>query len=491
MARPPQATTAQQNVTEVSSPVLLVGAFSDGGGITLQPDAQPLDDALDGYLGNLTDAGYKAGPGEMAIVPTLGKVAVGRVAVVGLGAENEAGPKQLRRASAIAARQRSEHHEVATLLHLAAAGGADATRAVTEGLMIGTYRYTDQKSEPRPSKIERVVLVGAEDEPVDRGVAVAEATFLARDLINEPASSLTPAALARKAEEVADVSGLECEVLDEAALERLGFGGIVGVAQGSDEPPRMIKLAYRPNGATRKIALVGKGVTYDTGGYSLKPPASMEMMKTDMAGGAAVIAAMSILHRLGVGVEVVGFIPATENLVSGGAIKPGDVLRQYGGRTVEVNNTDAEGRLVLADAFGFAAEEEPDAMLDIATLTGAMHVALGPRVTGLFANDDDLAAEVLAASEVAGEDMWRLPLVDAYRKELDSATADMRNSGSRYGSAITASMFLKEFVPAGLPWVHLDIAGTGRADSDREDQSKGGTAVGVRTIVAWLEGRAH
>ena len=253
----------------------------------------------------------------------------------------------------------------------------------------------------------------------------------------------------------------------------------------------MIKLAYRPTGATRKVAIVGKGVTYDTGGYSLKPPASMEMMKTDMAGGAAVIAAMSILHRLDVDVEVVGIIPATENLVSGAAIKPGDVLRQYGGRTVEVNNTDAEGRLVLADAFGLAAEEEPDAMLDIATLTGAMHIALGPRVTGLFANDDDLAAEILAASEVAGEDMWRLPLVDAYRKELDSATADMKNSGSRYGSAITASMFLKEFVPSGLPWVHLDIAGTGRADSDREDQSKGGTAVGVRTIVAWLEGRAH
>jgi len=490
MGRPPQATTAQMEALDVSSPVLLVGAFSKSGGYSLQDEASAIDERLDGHLGTLGEQGFKAGVGDVSIVPTLGRISAGRVAVVGLGPQDRAGPAEQRRAAAVATRQLAEYHEVASMLHLAVGGDA-ATRASTEGLILGTYRYTEMKSDPHPSKIERVVLVGGDDTKVDEGVAVAEATFLARDLINEPASSLTPTALARRAREAADVAGLGCEVFDKDALEKMGCGGIVGVAQGSAEPPCLIKLTYQPSQPKAKIALVGKGITYDTGGYSLKPPASMEQMKTDMAGGAAVIAAMSILGRLGVDVEVVGFIPASENLVSDRAIKPGDVLRQYGGRTIEVNNTDAEGRLVLADALGLAGEEEPDAIVDIATLTGSIHIALGSRVTGLFATDDTVAGEFLQASERAGEDMWRLPLVDAYRKELDSSTADMKNSGSRYGGAITAAMFLKEFVPPDIPWIHLDIAGTGRADSDHDEKSKGGTAVGVRTLVSWLERRSR
>jgi leucyl aminopeptidase len=491
MGRPPLATTADVSVIDVASPVLLVGAFAKSGAFTLQDEAHAIDAALGGHLEALDGTGFKAALGEVSEVPTLGRVPAQRVVVVGLGSRDTAGTKELRRAAASAARQLGEYHEIACALHLAFDDADAAARAATEGLLLGTYRYTDMKSDPHPSKIERLILIGAKDEPVDRGVAVGEATFLARDLINEPASSLTPIALARRAQEMADVSGLGCEVFDETALEEMGCGGILGVSQGSQQPPRLIKLSYSPTGANGKVVLVGKGVTYDSGGYSLKPAASMEQMKTDMAGGAVVIAAMSILRRLDVTVDVLGLIPATENLVSGSSIKPGDVLRQHGGKTVEVNNTDAEGRLVLADAFGVAGEEGADAILDIATLTGAIHIALGSRVTGMFSNDDTVAAEVLEASERAGEDMWRLPLVDAYKKELDSSIADMKNSGSRYGSAITAAIFLKEFVPPDTPWVHLDIAGTGRADSDYDDKSRGGTAVGVRTILAWLEGRSR
>ncbi|MGH2753833.1 MAG: leucyl aminopeptidase, partial [Actinomycetota bacterium] len=487
--RLPQATTLDADVLEVTSPVLLVGAFSDGGGITLQDEAAALDGALDGNLVSLGDGGFRASVGEIEVVPTFGRVPAGRVTIVGLGPKGDTGPSQLRRASAAASRRLADHQEIASLLHLVGDDGAASSRAVTEGLLLGTYRYTAMKSDPRPSKIQRIVLVGADDGVVARGVAAAEAVFLARDLINEPASTLTPAALARRAEEVADVAGLGCEIWDEKALEDLGCGGILGVGRGSVEPPRLIKLTYRPDGATDKVALVGKGITYDTGGYSLKPSASMEQMKTDMAGGAAVIAAMSALRRLDIDVEVVGFIPCSENMVSGASIKPGDVITLYGGKTVEVNNTDAEGRLVLADALGLACAEEPSAVIDIATLTGSIHIALGPRVSGLFANEDGLARELVEASERAGEEMWRMPIVDAYRKEIDSSTADMRNSGSRYGSAIIATLFLKEFVAPQIPWVHLDIAGTGRTDSDHDEKSKGGTAVGVRTLLTWLEDR--
>jgi leucyl aminopeptidase len=333
-------------------------------------------------------------------------------------------------------------------------------------------------------------MPGASAADVERGVALGEAICFARDLINEPASGLTPDALANKARELAAANGFECEILDEIALEERGFGGVIGVAKGSDEPPRLITLHYKPSGAKAKVALVGKGVTFDSGGLSLKDAKGMETMKTDMSGGAAVIAAIGAAARLKLPIEVLGFVPAVENLPSGDSIKPGDVIRHYNGKTVEVLNTDAEGRLILADALSFASEAKPEAIIDVATLTGSIMIALGRDITGLFANDDALATELETAANAAGEDLWRMPLYEAYNKELESEVADLKNIGIRWGGAIMAALFLQNFVPKGLPWAHLDIAGAARAESDSDEGPKGGTGIVMRTLFKWLEDRS-
>lgn len=311
--------------------------------------------------------------------------------------------------------------------------------------------------------------------------------MLARDLINEPAGTLTPEALARRAQEIADVEGLECTVLDETAIAERGLNGISTVAKGSGVPPRFIELGYRPEAPVAKVALVGKGVTFDSGGLSMKDPKSMETMKTDMSGAAAVIAAMSVLKRLAVRAEVTAYVPAVENMPSGNAVKPGDVIEHYGGNTSEVLNTDAEGRLILGDALALASEADPDAIVDVATLTGSIMIALGRDMIGLFSNDDELAASIDRAADRAGELIWRMPLHRDYRKQLDSEVADFKNVGTRYGGSIVAALFLNEFVPAGTPWVHLDIAGPARSESDDDDGPKGGTGSATRTLIAWLE----
>jgi leucyl aminopeptidase len=301
---------------------------------------------------------------------------------------------------------------------------------------------------------------------------------------------LSPEALAGRARELADVAGLECTVLDEEDLRAGNFGGILAVSQGSARPPRLIRLRHAPAHPKGKVALVGKGITFDSGGLSIKDAKSMETMKNDMAGAAAVIATMSALGRLGVNVEVEGFVPTCENMSGSRALKPGDVIVHRAGRTTEVNNTDAEGRLVLSDAITLACERKPDAVVDAATLTGGVLVALGRKSTGLFANDDALAGELERAAGSAGERLWRLPLYSDYRSELDSEVADMKNSGGRFGSSIIAALFLEEFVQGGVAWAHLDIAGTARTDSDSGELSRGATGVGVRTFLEWLEGRA-
>jgi leucyl aminopeptidase len=303
---------------------------------------------------------------------------------------------------------------------------------------------------------------------------------------------MTPDILARKAREVADVHGLECTVFEEDELRERGFGGLLDVSKGSSAPPRFIALRYAPEGARGKVALVGKGVTFDSGGLSIKPAKGMETMKTDMSGAAAVLGAMSGLVRLDVKTEVLAFIPATENMVSGDAIKPGDVITHYGGKTSEVLNTDAEGRLVLADALTYASEQEPDAIVDLATLTGAIQIALGKKIAGLFSNDDTLLREIEGAAESSGERLWHMPLAsDVYRSEIDSEVADIKNTGtsSPYGGASVAALFLREFVGEGIAWAHLDIAGSARADGDHEEVSRGGTGIGTRTLLSWLEGR--
>ncbi|HEX2195931.1 MAG TPA: leucyl aminopeptidase, partial [Actinomycetota bacterium] len=349
--------------------------------------------------------------------------------------------------------------------------------------------FTAFKSDPRPPKLQSVQVLGAAEADLEAGWTAAEATMRARDLVNEPAGSLTPSALAERAREIADVAGLDCVVWDEAELAERGFGGVLGVAQGSAQPPRFIQMHHRPDNPRAKVVLVGKGITYDSGGLSLKDAKSMETMKTDMSGAAAVVAAMGAVGRIRPDVEVLGLVPATENMPGGAAIKPGDVIRHYGGKTVEVLNTDAEGRLVLADALAYASEQEPDAIVDVATLTGAIMVALGTKAAGLFCNDDDMAARLIDAASDEGERLWRMPLFADYAADLESDVADLKNiSGARWGGSIVAAVFLQQFVGSGIKWAHLDIAGAARAEGPSAEISKGGTGTATRTLVSWVEG---
>jgi leucyl aminopeptidase len=318
---------------------------------------------------------------------------------------------------------------------------------------------------------------------------------MARDLVNEPAGAMTPRRLADVARDLADRHGLSVTVLDEVAIASEGLGGLAGVAQGSEEPPRLIELVYQPStpapgvgdGHVPTIALVGKGITFDSGGLSIKTADGMMTMKTDMSGAAAVLATMSALADLAVGSKVVAIVPTTENMPGGRAIKPGDVLKIRNGKTIEVLNTDAEGRLILADGLSLATEARPDAIVDLATLTGACVVALGGQIAGLMGNNDDLVGQVRAASDRAGELVWHLPLPAEYRKSIESEVADMKNISSPAGAggALTAGLILSEFVD-GVPWAHLDIAGPARSDADEGYTRKGGTGFGVRTLIELL-----
>ena len=486
----PQLVAVTEEPRSLACDALVVGAFSEGGAFALDDVAGDLDEACGETLSSyLSSSGFKAAVGELAVVPGGDAIAADAIAVVGLGERDELDRSALRRALGGAVRRLSERVTLGIALH---ADLDEAEDAAAEGLLLGSYKFTRYKSDPKPAKTQRALFLDADEQRLERAAVVAEATRLARDLTNEPASAITPSGLADKAREVADVAGLGCEVWGEEELRTHGFGGLLGVARGSTEPPRFIQLHYEPaQSAKSKVALVGKGVTFDSGGLSLKDAANMETMKTDMGGAAAVIATLSAVARLAPDVEVLGFVPTTENMPSGTAIRPGDVLTHYGGKTTEVLNTDAEGRLILADALAFASEQQPDAIVDVATLTGSIMVALGKKATGLFSNNDDLATELLTASDYAGEPVWRMPLYDTYKKELESEIADMKNVGSRWGGAIIAALFLRDFVGDGIPWAHLDIAGAARAESDYDENVKGGTGVAVRTLTRWIEERAR
>jgi leucyl aminopeptidase len=375
---------------------------------------------------------------------------------------------------------------------------------VTEGALLAAYRFDKYKQangDGRPAELAALAIVpagpggrgsggrGALTAALAAGQVRAAATNLARDLSNEPANALHPADLAAAARRVLAGKGVTVKVRDEKQLAKEGFGGIVGVGQGADHPPRLVELRYAPKGATGQVVLVGKGITFDSGGLSLKPPDSMKTMKTDMSGAAAVLATMSALADLDIGVAVTGYLASAENMPSGHAIRPGDVLTMKNGKTVEVLNTDAEGRLVMADALALGAAAKPDAIIDVATLTGACMIALGIRYSGLMANDEGLAAELLDAAAAAGEPTWRLPLPPEYHKDIESDVADLKNVGDRYGGALVAGLFLQEFVD-DRPWAHLDIAGPARAESEDGYLGKGSTGVAVRTLLSWLERRS-
>ena len=474
--------------TEVTADVVAVGATSDDGNFALGTAARSIDDVLEGGLSEHLDrSGFKGKIGSVAIVPTFGRVGPKTVAVVGLGKSGRE-PGDVRRAAGNAARKLTHYNVAASTLH--EAGDEDVAAAAAEGWHLGSYRFTKYKSDPQLSKLQQVLFLGETSEDLlNRSQARAHASITARDLTNEPASALWPETMADRARDIADAGDLELTVLDEMALESKGFGGLLAVGQGSVRPPRLLQLRHAPGNSSGKVALVGKGVTFDSGGLSLKDAKSMETMKTDMAGGAAVLGAMSALKKLDIGCEVIGIVPATENLPGDSAVKPGDVIRHYGGQTSEVLNTDAEGRLILADALAYASEQQPDAILDVATLTGAMMVALGRKAAGYFSNNDTLADEIELAASRAGERVWRMPLYDDYRSDMDSEIADIKNIGSRWGGAIYGALYLRDFVAKDIPWGHIDIAGPARAESDHDEISKGGSGVAARTLIAWIEER--
>ena len=443
----------------------------------------------------LAERGFEGKVGETATVP--GTHGGCTIVAVGVGDPARITAETLRRSAAALVKAAWRDARVATTLLAAAPATIDpalAAQAVAEGALLASYKFTPYKSDPKGCQIESLAVVGGGtpadpdiDRGIQRGVRVARAVTLARDVVNEPAGTMTPRRLAEIATQVADEEGLAIEVMDEIAIVNEGLGGLAGVAAGSDEPARLIRLTYDPPGATATLALVGKGITFDSGGLSIKTAEGMETMKTDKSGAAAVLGAMSAIPALallgGVPVKVIAIIPTTENMPGGSAVKPGDVLKIRNGKTVEVLNTDAEGRLVLADGLSLAVEAEVDAIIDLATLTGACVVALGRRIAGLMGNHEGWMGQVREASERAGESVWPLPLPEEYRKLIDSEVADIKNiGGGRYAGALTAGLFLKEFV-GDVPWVHLDIAGPARSDDDEGYLSKGGTGFGVRTIL--------
>ena len=325
-------------------------------------------------------------------------------------------------------------------------------------------------------------------EAVEYASAVVEGVALARDLVNEPGGKLTSPAFANRVRRMASGSGIGVKVLDEAGIKRAKMGGLLGVNRGSSRPPRFVELDYRPKGkASGCIALVGKGLTFDAGGLSIKPAQGMMHMKMDMAGAAAVVGAFSVLPVLAPKCRVRGYLPMTDNMLGGDATRPGDVLTIRNGKTIEVLNTDAEGRLVLADALSLASEAKPDAIVDLATLTGACVVALGPKIAGLMGRNDNFLTQVEVASQRSGERVWQLPLPDSYRKMVDSSVADMKNIGGPDAGAITAGLILQEFVATGIPWAHLDIAGPAFADTDDAEVCKGGTGFGVRLLLELIQ----
>jgi leucyl aminopeptidase len=411
--------------------------------------------------------------------------------LVGLGESPVAG--DFRKIGAAAARAAAKQPAlVADLLGpLEAAARPAAADVLAQGLLLGSYRYEQYQDTPDGVVLASATVVAKGGsraaDAVARGVAIGTAVCLGRDLVNTPGGALTPKVFAAKAVSEGEAVGLEVEVLDKAAIKKAKMGGLLGVNQGSTEEPRFVIMRYVPEGKPKgKVALVGKGLTFDAGGLSIKPPSSMETMKNDMGGGAAVVAAMTLVPLLAPKVQVTAYIPMTDNMLGGNAMRVGDVLTARNGTTMEVLNTDAEGRLILADALCLAVEDEPDAIIDAATLTGASMVALGDKMAGIMGNHEGLVDRVLAAAESQGEYAWHLPLPEHLRPLIDSDVADLRNIATKpFGGALTAGLFLQEFVE-DVPWVHIDLAGPAFASAPWDETTKGGTGYGVRTIAGVL-----
>ncbi|WP_327423603.1 leucyl aminopeptidase [Streptomyces sp. NBC_01527] len=488
---------------------LVVGVAKGAKGPVVAPGAEAVDKAFDGKLATVLETlGASGAEGEVTKLPAPAGLKVPVVIAVGLGSvpEKDAAfdAEALRRAAGSAARALAGSKKAGFALPVASVEDAEA---VAEGALLGAYAFTayqggenklaakDKKNGNGPkSPLAEVALLGAKPRDkafkaaAERAVAVVEEINRARDLINTPPNDLYPESFAAVATAVGKEHGVKVQVLDEKALVKGGFGGLLGVGQGSTHGPRLVKLAYTHPKAEKTLALVGKGITYDSGGISLKPAGHNETMKCDMSGAAAVFATVVAAARLGLQVNVTGWLALAENMPSGNATRPGDVLRMYSGKTVEVLNTDAEGRLVLADALTRACEEKPDAIVDVATLTGAMVLALGHRTFGIMANDDAFRTSIHEIAEEVGEASWPMPLPADLRKGMDSPTADIANMGERMGGGLVAGLFLQEFVGEGIAWAHLDIAGPAFHEGAPYGYTpKGGTGSAVRTLVKLAE----
>ena len=483
------------DIAEIEADAIMVNHFE--GMESLEGDIADIDRALDGAISRLIAQGeIKGKPNEITIIHGLGKLPSARVAIVGLGKQKELSQDKVRGAVAGACRllRQKGVGGIATVAQGAGMAGISAegaAQAAAEGALLGLYSFRKHiTKEAEHGDIKQLTIVAADktesprlERGCNKGKVLAEATNLARDMVNEPANYMTPGDMAGMAAELAESYGLKLKVLERKQMQELGMGALLGVAEGSRQPPKFIILRYRGgDSAEADMVLAGKGVTFDSGGISIKPSRKMGEMKGDMAGGAAVMAAMSAIAQIKPRVNVTALIPATENLPSGSALKPGDIVTAINGKTIEIISTDAEGRLILADALGYAEKLGAKVIIDVATLTGACQVALGDVVTGAFGNNQGLVDKVIAAGDEAGELIWQMPMYDQYKEQNKSDVADIKNVGGRYAGAITAAQFLAEFV-GDTPWVHLDIAGTSMSEKEKTYLVKGATGVPVRTLV--------
>ncbi|MFH0900413.1 MAG: leucyl aminopeptidase [Pseudomonadota bacterium] len=480
----------------IACDLLAIPVFED----SFDTGAEPLhsvDVGLGGLLAQvIAEEQFKGKANQTLQIHTHGKISAQRLLLIGAGSRADAGAGELRHIAARASKAaRSSGSKSVGIALPALFANKKALQLAAEGALLGRYRFDRYLSQDnkRPDNLAEVVFAieGGFDSDtfesvVDRAHIIAESTARTRDMVNEPASVMTPRRLADEAARLAAENGLEIKVYGRKECEGLGMGMFLAVASGSDQEPQLIHLSYRPpTDVKKRVCLVGKGITFDSGGLSLKPVQSMEDMKADMAGAATVLNAIAAAAKLRAPVEIHAVAPCTENMPSGKAYKIGDVLRSMAGKTVEIVNTDAEGRLILGDAIAYALRLDPAEVIDFATLTGACVVALGPHIAGVMSNNQGMTERWLAAAERAGEEMWRLPLPGRLHDQLRSDVADMKNTGDRWGGALTAGLFLKEFV-GKTPWIHMDIAGPAHFSKEYGAYQKGGSGIGLATIIEYL-----
>jgi len=482
-------------IARVEADAIIVNLFEERESI--DDDVAAIDKVLAGAISQLISQGEIKGKlNEITIIHSLGKLPAARVVIAGLGKQPELTLDRVRGVVAETCRllRQKGVDSIATIAQGTGIGGinpASAAQAITEGALLGVYSFRRHiTKEAEYGEIKQLTIVDADEtnlptveEGCRKGRILAEATNLARDMVNEPANYMTPKQMAETAMRLAETYGLELNILEREQMQKSGMGALLGVTQGSRQPPKLIVLHYKgdESGET-SVALIGKGITFDSGGISIKPSEGMAEMKGDMAGGATVMAAISAIAQLKPKINVMAIIPATENLPGDSALKPGDILTAMNGKTIEIISTDAEGRLILADALAYANQLGAKVMIDVATLTGACLVALGNICSGAFGNNQELINKVITAGTEAGELIWQMPMYDQYKEQNKSDVADIKNVGGKYGGAITAAQFLSEFA-GDTPWVHLDIAGTSMTEKERAYLVKGATGVAVRTMI--------